>query len=119
MLKNRENMREFTDNTLAYKQRKIRRLVIELLDRRRRLKDTNAYPSNFRWGLNADTNTDEEEFKCNEELKEQFSASFLPILNPLRMNDYDWFEDIKHNLEQLKEVHKGLDLHFFKVFDYF
>ena len=102
LLKSRESLREFVENSLAIKQRKVRRNVIELLDRRRRILDNNHYPT-YKW---SDITADD----INSQLSKsdaEINADLLPLCEMQRLEDYDYFRDIEDNLQELKALCEG------------
>ena len=102
-MKNKESLREFTEGSLAIKQRKIRRNIAELLDRRRRLLDTNKYYPTFKW---TDISADEVNSEM-ERSESEINGQLLPLCQMPRLEEFDYYKDIEMNLKELAKVANG------------
>ena len=104
LFKSRESLREYTEGSLAITQKKIRRHILELLDRRRRLVDNSSHYPNFKWiNIGADD--------INAEITKSvldINKEMLPLCEQMAIDvQYNWFKEIEKNLDQLKKLIKG------------
>ena len=103
LMKSKDSLREYTEGSLAIKQRKVWRTVIELLDRRRRILDSSTYYPNYKWSDITADDINSQLCKSDAEI----NADLLPLCEMQRLNPFDYFKDIEENLQQLKALSEG------------
>ncbi|XP_054164697.1 ATP-dependent RNA helicase TDRD9-like [Oppia nitens] len=103
LLASLRSLQEYVAGSLATTQRKVRRNIIQLLDRRRRVIDCSKYQPSFKWfDLKEHSSTaDKNEAQMNSEL--------LPVCEQVQLVNFDWYEDITTNLDQLKQSQQNTD----------